>query len=467
MSKKIDKSVGDKIKLNAKIQEAIKDKYYKDKYPIAYSGPVKEEKYGDWKSVAELIDFKIVFTSPSTLLSPANVDVMFLYKLPAGKKESEQKKLVIFGKEEAVKDKAISIINRKKNKRNIGEFLERFVKAWEKARLDGYSSFNKKDKFNPFNLTQPTSLLSRAIEKTGIDKKTFAEKIGKKSASLYHHTKGIREISRETAIEYAEKLNCDPVDLLFNKLTLPVWAKTNTLKTVELEDYHKPCKLYSYYTDKAERVIVPRDIYRSDLKAIQVDAKGSMYDGQVGFYYFSKTKDVSHSNKLVVVGVKEKGFMDEEEFNYYFGLYEEIRGKSNLINPDPYIENMEDKYVLKNFNPEFIAPIVAMVNPNQIVDNTSKQTNLPAEEFRKEENILRALEKLKVDLRNEQIREEQRRKLELELRAHQEKLEKQIALMEKRMNEEKSQGGFFWKEQRILDKLRDPLVKFTKTGTDD
>ena len=116
MSKKIDKSVGDKIKLNAKIQEAIKDKYYKDKYPIAYSGPVKEEKYGDWKSVAELIDFKIVFTSPSTLLSPANVDVMFLYKLPAGKKESEQKKLVIFGKEEAVKDKAISIINRKKNK---------------------------------------------------------------------------------------------------------------------------------------------------------------------------------------------------------------------------------------------------------------------------------------------------------------------------------------------------------------
>ena len=42
-------------------------------------------------------------------------------------------------------------------------------------------------------------------------------------------------MSRETAIEYAEKLNCDPVDLMFNKLTIPVWAKANTLKTVEVE----------------------------------------------------------------------------------------------------------------------------------------------------------------------------------------------------------------------------------------
>ena len=64
-----------------------------DKYPLGYRGPVKEEKYGDWKTVAELEDFKIVFTSPSTLLEPANVDVMFLYKLPAGAKEEQRKKI--------------------------------------------------------------------------------------------------------------------------------------------------------------------------------------------------------------------------------------------------------------------------------------------------------------------------------------------------------------------------------------
>ena len=133
-------------------------------------------------------------------------------------------------------------------------------------------------------------------------------------------------------------------------------------------------------TDKPERVIVPRDLYRSDLKAIKIDAKGSMYDGQVGFYYYSKsaTADQNNSNRLVVVGIEEKGFLDETELNYYFGLYEEIRGKSNLINPDPYIENMEDKYIRKNFDPLFIAPIIAMVNPNQIVDATYKQAQIPS-----------------------------------------------------------------------------------------
>lgn len=105
-----------------KLDKRISDHIRNEKYPDIYTGPVKEEKYGDWKMVAELIDFKIVFTSPSTLLIPANVDVMFLYKLPAGKKENEQKKLVIFGKEDAVKDHAISIINRKKIKEILVNF---------------------------------------------------------------------------------------------------------------------------------------------------------------------------------------------------------------------------------------------------------------------------------------------------------------------------------------------------------
>jgi len=30
-------------------------------------------------------------------------------------------------------------------------------------------------------------------------------------------------------------------------------------------------------------------------------------------------------------------------------LYEEIRGKSNLINPDPYVEVYNNKYILENF----------------------------------------------------------------------------------------------------------------------
>ena len=444
-------------KLDKKISDYIKE----DKYPNTYRGPVKEEKYGDWKSVAELEDFKIVFTSPSTLLVPANVDVMFLYKLPTGAKEEKRKKLVIFGKEEPVYDQALLIIKRKKNAVKAAQMAGKFKAAWERARIQGYSSLHK-DKLNPFDLTPPTSLLSRAIDRTGVDKKTFAEKIGKKSASLYHHTKGIREMSRETAIEYAEKLNCDPVDLMFNKITIPVWAKANTLKSVELDDWYEPCKLYSYYTDKPERVIVPRDLYRSDLKAIKIDAKGSMYDGQVGFYYYSKTVSVdqNNSNRLVVVGIKEKGFMDEEELNYYFGLYEEIRGKANLINPDPYIENMEDKYIKKNFDPLFIAPIIAMVNPAQIVDATYKQTQIPADQIRKEENIRRAVEEMKSHLEREKMAEQQRRKVEEELRVMTAKLTKQIRDMEEAQR--KTKIDLFHKERQVLSKLN-PF----KTGTND
>ena len=432
-----------------------------NKYPISYRGPVKEEKYGDWKTVAELEDFKIVFTSPSTLLEPANVDVMFLYKLPAGAKEEQRKKLVIFGKEEPVYDQAQLIIKRKKNAAKANQMATKFKAAWERARIQGYSTLNK-DKLNPFNLTPTTSLLSRAIDKTGVDKKTFAEKIGKKSASLYHHTKGIREMSRETAIEYAEKLNCDPVDLMFNKLTIPVWAKANTLKTVEVDTYYEPCKLYSYYTDKPERVIVPRDLYRSDLKAIKIDAKGSMYDGQVGFYYYSKsaTADQNNSNRLVVVGIEEKGFLDETELNYYFGLYEEIRGKSNLINPDPYIENMEDKYIRKNFDPLFIAPIIAMVNPNQIVDATYKQAQIPADQIRKEENIRRAVEEMRKHLQREKMAEQKRKEVEAELRIMTEKLTRQIRDMEDAAK--KNKFDLFHKERQVLNKLN-PF----KTGTDD
>ena len=45
-----------------------------------------------------------------------------------------------------------------------------------------------------------------------------------------------RNISKNVALEYAEKLKCDPVDLMFNKLSIPVWGKVNLLKAVELEN---------------------------------------------------------------------------------------------------------------------------------------------------------------------------------------------------------------------------------------
>lgn len=413
-------------KIDQKIENEISKKFYN----------VQEEQYGDWKNVAELKEFEIMVTQPATtLLSKSKVDVMFLYEKKPHSKDEDQKRLVIFGEADAVYDRSIQIINRKKNDAKALEFKNKFRLAWRKAMSEGYSSMIYKA-YNPFGLGAPSSFLSRAINNTGLDKKTFAEKFGKKSASLYHHTKGRREISREAAIEYAEKLNCDPVDLLFNKLTVPVWAKVNTLKASDLDITYGAGRLFAAYAETPYTTIVPRDIYKSNIKAIQIDTKGSMYENQIAFYYYTNEKNINHTNKLCVVGTEIKGFMDEIETHYYFGLYEENRGKSNLLNPDPYApENF--KYFLKDFEPTFIAPVVAIVNPNYIVDNTLKQNELPNEIVRNEEKLRRQIENLIAERKLNNLKAAKLSAIEREIRHLQTKLTatlKQAEEFQKRQN---------------------------------
>ena len=122
-----------------------------------------------------------------------------------------------------------------------------------------------------------------------------------------------------------------------------------------------------------ETAIVPRDYWREDIKAIKIDSRGSMYHNQVGFYYRANTKADNVINKLCVVGINVRTDVldeDQTEEQYYFGLYEEVRGQSNLVNPDPFVQG-EDKYILKNFEPTFIAPIVLLANPEMVVDQTN------------------------------------------------------------------------------------------------
>ena len=92
-----------------------------------------------------------------------------------------------------------------KNERQKHEMMNKFV-----------DEFNF-TKFTTNETTSPGTLLGRAIKNTGYTARQFAEKTGIKAPSLYHHVGGGREISQETAIKYAEKLNCDPVDLMFEK----------------------------------------------------------------------------------------------------------------------------------------------------------------------------------------------------------------------------------------------------------
>jgi hypothetical protein len=350
--------------------------------------PIKERQIGDWSNVAELIDFKIVRTIKGGLLGTQMADVLFIYKKKFNQSDVQQKRLHLYGPEGAIFKRAIDVIARKKNDRQRAEMIDKFSKAFEET------------KFSTNETTSPGTLLGRAIENTGYTARQFAEKTGIKAPSLYHHVSGGREISREIAMEYANKLNCDPVDLMFDKKTCPVWAKVDLLNHTELEDTYNPGRLFSYAVDDKdfENVIVPRDLYREDVKAIKISARGSMYDNKIAFYYRAENKENNILNQLCVVGVEMPASPfgdDDTETRYYFGLYEEVRGQCNLINPDPYI-SAEHKFILKNFTPKFITPVAALLNPDAVKDQTDLKKTIPQSAlFRKEEMLAAELEKTK------------------------------------------------------------------------
>ena len=50
-----------------------------------------------------------------------------------------------------------------------------------------------------------------------------------------------------------------------------------------------------------------------------------------------------------------------DEIRYYYGIYENARGKINILNPDPFAKN---KIVIEDIvDPLFVSPVVAIVDP--------------------------------------------------------------------------------------------------------
>ena len=363
--------------------------------------PRKERQIGDWTTDAELEDFEIVRTIKGGLLGMSMADVLLIYKKKFNQSDVQIKRLHLYGPEAAVFKKAIDTISNMKNKKEMRQFMDVFILKFEKT------------KFTSGQTTSPGTLLGRAIENTGYTARQFAEKTGIKAPSLYHHVSGGREISREIAIEYADKLNCDPVDLMFDKKMCPVWAKVDLLKATELEDTYNPGRLFSYAAEDKdfENVIVPRDLYREDIKAIKITARGSMYDNKIAFYYRAEDKENNILNQLCVVGVDVPvgpvDFTNDTETRYYFGLYEEVRGQCNLINPDPYSGELENKFILKNFEPQFITPVAALVNPDAVKDQTDLKKTIPQSAlFRREEMLAAELEKTRRQLQLKNKHEE-------------------------------------------------------------
>jgi len=399
----------------------------------------------------------------TSLLGGNQADVVFTY--------SNKKQILIFGDEKDVFHACIQRIKLKKNKAEAEDTVKKFIEIFKntvvgtRALLDKRISKHLIEKYyNPFSVGKPENLLNEALMKREMSVKQLAEKMKEdteqKESTTYTHTSGARAISREVALKYSEILKCDPVDLMFNKVTIPVWGKVNLMMPVDLEKTYGPGEIYTYASNVAdtEITIVPRDLWRSDIKAIKVDAKGTMFHNQVAFYYYKKNNDEAALNKLCIVGreVKPNPELDPDytETQYYFGVYENIRGKSYLINPDPFVDDMEQKYILKNFRPSFVAPVVAMVNTDSVVDDTDKAGSIPQSEWRKEESLRIEKDFLRRKLKEKDITEKETRAI----KAASEKVNKEIERFEQKlaiqMREQQKimETALFEKEKQMQEK---------------
>ena len=406
---------------------------------------LKIKKFNWTEGASPLLYFNIYKYIGPTILGK-QADVQLIYK--------SGKSVRIYGDEGEVFSEAKKRLSKKTNIRERERLTKNFEKLWVDATVYGYSEYKKlSGNKNPiatldplknlknmperkvleklqesvssiaeikamqnlindyfYKNINPAKLIDSKLSEKGWDKKVLADKMQKlgkderqKQSTTYTHLSGDRAVSRDVAIEYSKILDCDPVDLMFAKKTTVVWGKVNTKKVVETYKSFVPGEIYPYTTsDKdMERVIVPRDIWKKNIKAVKIDARGTIFDQHVGFYYYSNTKDEACMNKLCVVGATVHPVAidpDYTETNYYLGLYENDKGTSNLINADPFVSE-KNKYILKDFEPDFISPVVCIINPQTIVDETAKQSVLPESEYRKEEMLVSELHKVREQLK--------------------------------------------------------------------
>lgn len=232
---------------------------------------------------------------------------------------------------------------------------EQFINEYAFAK----SEYQKKKLDYHYSIADTAEQLSTQMFINNFDDKSFATKADKNFANVWKEVRGKRNISVEQAIHYAQVLNCDPVDLLFNELRCQVWGAVDLLSANELGDHnYAPGEIW-YYDN--ESVTVPRDIYRQSIKAIKILSRGSIYHNHIIFYYKgSDTKN--YHGKLVIIGKK---FVHEEfgidEVRYFYGIYENVRGKINILNPDTFAKQ---KVVIENVvDPLFVSPVVAIIDP--------------------------------------------------------------------------------------------------------
>lgn len=244
----------------------------------------------------------------------------------------------------------------------------------------------KQSEYGIYDIEEPSTLLARLISENEIKQKDLAATAGLDEATVWRHLTGKAEISRDAAIKYGKALGCDPAKILFNDLQIPMWGSVDTL---ELGMLNRLSVYASEITPKKDlgTIECPREIYRPDVKAIKIESN-SCLNGQVAFYY-SSNEPIELEYQTVVVGTKLKNFRDDiVRERYFIGTYRKNKdGKTiDLYTIDPEavdisgIEPDEDMHhfdhvvsfaedqmkVIEGITPTFVAPIVAMIDPEKV-----------------------------------------------------------------------------------------------------
>ena len=295
---------------------------------------LKSEPSKEWLSAHQDEDFFIDFTKNPKMQTgaKATVQINFFSEKLTGDNKVNSFSYIISGYSIDVYRKILAL--------DFIKFKDEFIDLWQFAKTE-YQNKILKNTFAPADTAEQ---LSTQLHHNNLDTKKFAEKSDKNFANIWKELRGQRKISIDQAINYSKVLNCDPVDLLSTQSSG--------------EDNYVPGQVWNYET---EIVTVPRDIYRPSIKAIKIKSVGSIYNNHIIFYY--KGSDIkNYHGKLVIVG--KKFLLDEfgvDDIRYFFGIYENARGKINILNPDPYAKN---KIVVEDVvDPLFISPVAAIIDP--------------------------------------------------------------------------------------------------------
>jgi len=296
------------------------------------------------KKEAYLKDYVVAFKAGGTLLSPrlnADVYINYIFREQSYKQQLSGSAGILYN---------FMIANARKR--------EMFSITWNQAR----GAYHRKNN-TLFPQAASGEKLSKKLTEDGLQPRKFAAKIKKDYTQMFRELRGDRPLSLKQAIDYSKELDCDPVDILFEELSCKIWGTVDLYNVRDLgNEKYFPCEI----NPAAEKsTIVPRNIYRPNIMAINVNSPGSWLHAQTAFYYKTNSDSADHNGKLVIAQTKNEGFADLglDMDKYWFGIYNIAKGgKQEIINPD---RNAEKQFICSGPF-EFVAPVVSLTNPEAL-----------------------------------------------------------------------------------------------------